>query len=246
MDIERDPEFEGDILGWWDGVLDRDGEDELVCAPGELAVVLDGDAVLATFGPGRHQLTAQSAPALAKYLKAMDPVDIAFVTERTTIDFEAPMGAYEDPDQKRYQPSVSSSFAVVVKDPALVVGLRDELEEDQSVEDFLIDEVVDAASEALAALDPPLATLAKSGELPGWLEATQRLVNEVVGELGMSVEVLGPLQVRLDDEALAAAGVPRDADGARPLPPRPKRGCPQCGAMVEVGTEICPSCGATL
>lgn len=245
MDIERDAEFGGDILGWWDGVLDED--DELVCGPGELAVVLDGDAVLATFGPGRHKPAAN--PGLAEYVEAQDAVDVAFVTQRTTVDLEGSLGDFEDPAQKRYQPSVSSGLEVQVTDAALVVALRDELDEDQSVEDFLIDEVLDAASEALEELNPRLAALvAEGGAVPGWLEATQRRVNEVVRELGLAVEVYGPLLVQLDAQAVAAAGGQLDADGLRPPPPRPKRagGCQQCGAAAAPGAKTCSSCGAPL
>lgn len=250
--IARDEDDSDTLIGWW-----RDGdalgaEAQLSCAMDEVALVFGDGELLAQVGPGRHALTAASHPELADYLEDDGPeAEVAFVKTRALLSFVGALGAAEDAEQQvTFESEVRGSFVAVVKDAALVLELNDELDEDTSVEDFLIEQVFEAASEAFEDDTPSLSALAQSGgSVPGWAEATQAAVNEVLAERGLAVEVTPPLGLVLDEAGTEAVARLTGGGELRALPPRPAGAplpCGACEALSPAGARFCLQCGAPL
>jgi hypothetical protein len=254
--IARDEDDNDALIGWW-----RDGdalgsEARLICAMDEAALVFGDGELLAQLGPGSHSLTAETQPELADYLVDEGAeAEVAFVKTRAQLNFLGALDPVEDDEQHvTFAAELRGSFVAVVNDPAMILELSDELDEDTSVEDYLIEQVFAAASEAYAADPPSLFALARSGgTIAGLAEATQAAANEVVAEHGVEVQVTSPLGLRLDEAgSKAVAGLTGEDTGDEteaPLapPPRPAgapRQCGDCSALSPATASVCGSCGA--
>ena len=202
--IERDGEERDALIGWWHEGDHLEPDATVICAADEVVLFVDGDEIVAELGPGRHRLTADTQPSLAKYLREGPPdIDVGFVKTRSvTLAVDGLIGECTDEETAiESELSLTSSFRVKVTNPALAVALNDELEEDVSVEEFLIDTFLGAATDALESLEPTVKALRESGgKIPGWGEATLARIQEELDGSGIEIELAEDLVAGLEEE----------------------------------------------
>lgn len=174
--IERDDGDRGELFAWWGG-SQLDAETQFTCAVNEIILVLDAESedLVATLGPGRHPLP----PALSRHAKG-DEVLVIFVTT-TPLRIEAG-GAL---DELTDQPWVELNARVTVRDAAKAIELLPLLDDDESPEDWLAEELILAVGRAAEEKGGDLEALqAATGTLAA---AAGRYANEVLAELGLEV-----------------------------------------------------------
>ncbi len=158
--IARDAESRGDLIAWFESDDAPESPVTLTCGPDEAAVlVVDGEA-LRTLGPGRHALSSDDE-ALAEWIDGeVDAVQVAFltttpVTIEASADFERP-GEGNTIDRG----TITGSAELKVTSPELAIGLLDSLGDDESLEDWLADELavhLKAAVDGQKTFDEPSA-----------------------------------------------------------------------------------------
>lgn len=247
--VERDGEDAEYLIGWpRDEDFLRDGA-QVVVGPAEVACFFDDDGLVATFATGRYLLTPQAQPALAKYLTQGPPeLGVAFVSLAARFDVVDSLGEFTDAEHGvQYEAGLEASFTVHVRDPARLLALDDELDEDVSTDDFVYDTLLDAASAALAELGPTLSDLAKhGGKVPGWEAATLAQAKDALGDVGLEAELAGDLRMVLDDPATEVVDKLQGGGPARAMPARPGgRSCAHCGGYFDPDAPTCPACGGT-
>lgn len=160
--ITRSNDDSDELYGWWDGEAIEAG-DQVSCDTSEVAVFWDGEQVVTTLGPGRHQLTAESSPALAPFFEDDSPIHICFVTTSAVSGFEvegsiSPDDDDDDDDDAEEEPSASIEVTLRVVDPGLFVAKAVEIEEGDddddddeppTLTDFIAAAILDAACECL-------------------------------------------------------------------------------------------------
>ena len=197
--VARDSQSQGDLISWWEGD-DLDVETEVSCAMDEVVLFIEGDEVVSTLGPGRHSLAIPPGP-LERFVIGTDELGIAFVT--TTVIRLDGAGVLEELDNEGaedVEPTVSFVAAVRVIDPARIVPLLEKLSDEESLEDWLIDELVlhaqTAASESNRSLDE-LTSGTYSAQLG---EKTTQNANEVLGEYGIEVQRVDDCAISVEEE----------------------------------------------
>ncbi len=202
--VARDDDEREALIGWWQEGERLGPETTVTCSADEVVLFVDGDEIVAELGPGRHLLTKETQPALASYLEASAPeIDVAFVkTGNVTLAVHGVVGEFKDESTEiEYEISITSSFRAKVSDPSLALALFDELDDDVTIEDFLIDTFLGAAADALGELEPTLATFRTSGgKIPGFGEATLARVREELDDSGIEIELAEDLVAALDDD----------------------------------------------
>ncbi len=202
--VARDDDEREALIGWWQEGESLGPETTVTCGADEVVLFVDGDEIVAELGPGRHRLTKETQPALSSYLVEGAPeIDVAFVkTGNVTLAVHGVVGEFKDEETEiEYEISITSSFRAKVSDPALALALFDELDDDVTVEDFLIDTFLDAAADALGELEPTLAAFrASGGKLAGFGEATLSRVREELDDSGVEIELAEDLVAALDDD----------------------------------------------
>jgi hypothetical protein len=139
--IARDEAAAGDLLAWFESDEPLEAPVMLTCGPDEAAVlVVDGEP-LRTLPPGRHALSADD-DALADWLDGeVDAVQVAFLTT-TPVTIEA-VGEFERPGAQDTidRGTITGSAELQVTAPELVMALLDSLDDEESLEDWLSDEL---------------------------------------------------------------------------------------------------------
>ncbi|HVY46957.1 MAG TPA: hypothetical protein VHB21_13810 [Minicystis sp.] len=217
----------------------------IVVADEDVAVLVRGDAAVATLGPGRHELTAEALPAVAEaaFGDVLD-AELWFVRSAPLFGVRVggPAGQFLDPASGIYvRPRFTGEVAVAASDPARLVaaltagGLPDE---GPALLAFVRTQVLEGVRRALtsicgagagtfAELDPLLAQLVE--QLPLQLD---------LEDLGLSVGALSSAALTLTPEesaAVAASRVVGAESRVRAIH------CPRCGAQAR-GT-YCTQCG---
>lgn len=171
--IARDAEASGDLITWWDG--EPDGDCQIVCDAQEVALVLgEDDEVLQTLGAGRH---AVQVPANAA---------IAFVTV-AAVNLEAE-GTFDETGDAL----VSLAARVRVTDPVKMLGLLDDLGEDESLEGWLGDELM---LHAIAAAGEAGIDASSMSSDPALCEKTAARAREVLAPYGVEVLSVASISV---------------------------------------------------
>jgi hypothetical protein len=139
--IARDEASAGDLIAWFASDEALEGPVTLTVGPEEAAVlVVEGEALRA-LPPGRHALSADDA-ALADWLDGeVDAVQVAFLTT-TAVTIEA-VGEFERPgeDDTIDRGTITGSAELQVTSAEQVIALLDELDDEESLEDWLADEL---------------------------------------------------------------------------------------------------------
>jgi hypothetical protein len=193
--IARNADSKGDLIAWWDDAP-LEGAVQVTCANDEVVVfVVNGKAVL-QLQPGRHALTPRAQPALAAWLTGKDDtVAVAFLTT-TSVDVEVLGGHAWGEDEAAF----GAVGAVRVIDGKAVIGMLDQLGEDEALEDWLGDEVGIHVSDAITAKAAGIVDVtsgAMNGEL---LKAAVPLANELLHRLGFELVSLRELEFELEPQ----------------------------------------------
>ena len=174
--IQREDGDRGDVFAWWDG-SELDAETQFSCDVNEVILVLDAESedLVATLGPGRHAL-----PPALKRLAGQGEVLVIFVTT-------GPMGieAGGALDDLADEPWVEIKARVTVRDAAKAIELLPLLDDDESPEDWLAEELILAVSHAAEAVGGDFQALqAARGSIAA---AATGFANSVMTDLGFEV-----------------------------------------------------------
>jgi hypothetical protein len=176
--IRRAEDDLGELFAWWDGG-ELTADSQFLCGPDEVAFVLDErtEVLAASLGPGRHGLPA----ALGRYVDGAEVLVIFVTTSPVKIEAEGVLDDHPD------QPWVEVSAAFTAGDPQRALELLPRLDDDESPEDFLADELMLAVAEAAGAHGGALAALQ---DAQGALAArAQVAANAALAELGLTVRI---------------------------------------------------------
>jgi hypothetical protein len=192
--IARNLETQGDLIDWWD---EEELDDTVDVSVGAGEVVLF--VRLVELKPGRHRLTAESHPVLADWLRNDDEdVAIAFMSVGQRVEVDVAIGYTWD---ERDEAFVATTGTIVVKDGALAFGLLEHLDDEESLEDWIGDEIATHLADAIGALDVPdilhVTSQARDADV---IEDAMKRANEVLGTYGVKVEKLDELTHQLDPE----------------------------------------------
>ena len=194
--LARDPESDGALIAYAEDEA-LDGTAQIVCGPGEAAVVLVEGAPVLELPPGRHALTPERHEALAAWLTGGDEaVEVAFLTT-SALPFEASGELTHGAEGAAF----TASGALRVTGATAAISLLDKLADDESLEAWLEDEVaihVTAALEALA--DKPFVELVSGAWDVEVLASATARANEVLNPCGVAVVSLDALSWTLDEE----------------------------------------------
>ncbi len=174
--IARADEDRGDLFAWWDG-SELDAETQFACNADEVVLVLDAQSedVVATLGPGRHSLPV----TLGRYLSGGKVLVIFVTTAPVTIEAEGVLDAHDD------QPWVELAGVVTVRDPVKALELLPHLDDDETPEDWVAEELVLYTGRAVEEDGGDLEALsAKTAMLS---ERAQAFANEDFAGFGLSV-----------------------------------------------------------
>lgn len=174
--IRRDDADRGEVFAWWEGTR-LAADSQFSCEPNEAILVLDADReeLVATLGPGRHALT----PELQRYVGG-DEVLVIFVTT-SPMKIEAG-GALDDVEE---QPWVELHARVTVRDPVKAIEMLPLLDDDETPEDWIAEELILAVGRAADEHGGNLAALQADTEKVA--QAATGYANEVCAELGLEV-----------------------------------------------------------
>jgi hypothetical protein len=193
--LARDKDSSDQLMDWWtfeDGIAD---ETQVTCDADEVALVVAEGRVVDQLGPGRHLLTAQGNPALARYLgEDALAANVVFVwTTSFSLSFSGPAGSMVDPETgEPFDTFIVGGCGVEVKEPARLLALESG-PSGSSAEEFLEKTLLDAARGILGASVSPASV--RSGEdLPDALvAAVEQAANASFARLGLSVHLDGDL-----------------------------------------------------
>jgi len=196
--IARDSETQDDLIDWWDDEELDDSVEVTVGAAEAVLFVREGE-VLLELPPGRHRLTAESHPALADWLGNDDEeVAIAFLTVGRRIELDVAIGYTWGEKDEAF---VSTTGAIVVKNATLALGLLEHLDDEESLEGWIADEIATHLADAIGALDiPDILHVTSQAYDMDLIETALANANGVLSEYGVSVESLGELTHQLDPE----------------------------------------------
>jgi hypothetical protein len=243
--IARDADSEGDLIAWYEGDAQGASPAQLTCALDEVAViVVDGEASR-ELPPGRHPLTAEDYEELTGWLEGDDEsVDFAFLTTSpVTLELAGDYARGED------EASFTARAVVQVTSGTEAIGLLENLADDESLEDWLADEV---AVHLVAALDEhPEADLLElsSGALNEELEAsTLERANEALTAFGISVKSVAFGELVLEPETLHRVAKRLKDAAYRQIAATGhlQYDCPKGHGPFTEGQVLCPVCGAFL
>ncbi len=176
--IARADEDKGDLFAWWDG-SELTADTQFQCNMNEAILVLDanGEETVATLGPGRHALPAE----LKRFVDGGEVIVIFITTSALQLEAEGVLEEHED------QPWVEIAATFTVRDAAKALELLPHLDDDETPEDWLSEELVIGAARVAAEHGGDLAALrAASSSFKGQLEA---LANEDLAAFGLSARV---------------------------------------------------------
>ena len=149
-----------DLVAFWEGDAPSEG-DQVSVDIGDRLLIFDDQGLVAALDAGRHMLSAQAQPALARVLAGDDGVYVAFVRQqRYELANEGEL-AEEDLETGYFLRAV-----VQVRDAAKMVKLIAAVDAaEQTVEEWLADEIaLDAAAAASDAGVDLSAAIARANE----------------------------------------------------------------------------------
>jgi hypothetical protein len=198
--IRRNPESALDLIDWWE---EEDLEDdvEVMLGPAEVALFVRNDEVLLQLPAGRHALTAEAYPVLEEWLAGDDEdVAIAFINATFYADVEVSSDyTWGEEDEA----NVKTTATVHVTDPVKVLDVLQHLGDDESLEDWLGDEIATHLVAAILALDVPDVLHVTSQAHDMDLQETAKVdSNEVLGAYGIQVDRIEDLVHELDPATL--------------------------------------------
>ena len=196
--IARNSESQDDLIDWWDEE-ELDDAVEVTVGMTEVVLFVKEGAVLLELPPGRHRLTAESHPVLEEWLDNDDEdVAIAFVTVGRRIELEVAIGYTWGEKDEAF---VSTTGAIVVKNGTLALGLLEHLDDEESLEGWIADEIATHLADAIGALDiPDILHVTSQAYDADLVESALANANGVLAPYGVSVESLGELTHQLDPE----------------------------------------------
>lgn len=130
--IQRDADFADDLVAFWDGDAPSEG-DQASVEPGDRLLIIDDEGLVAAFDAGRHAL------------KSYGEVDVVFVSQkRHSLENDGELV------EEELETGYVLRATVQVRDAAKMVELiAMVIEQEQTVEDWLADEIaIDAATAA--------------------------------------------------------------------------------------------------
>lgn len=197
--IARNPETKNDLIDWWDDEALDDTVDVAV-GPGEVVLFVCDGEVVAQLAPGRHRITVESHPALEDWLAGdEEAMGVAFVTVGRSVEVDVAIGYTWG---ERDQAFVSTTARLKVTDGARAIGLLEHLDDEESLEDWLGDEVATHLADAIleVKVDSIIAIQSQAHD-DDLVEATLARANDVLGAFGVKVEQLAsPFQHQLDPD----------------------------------------------
>ncbi len=196
--IARSTETQGDLIDWWNDAPLK-GDVDVTLRPAEVAVFVREGEVLLELPPGRHRLTAQSHPVLAGWLSGKDhDLGIAFLTIGLRTEVDVGIG-YTWGEQ--VEAFVATTATITVQDGSKAIGLLEHLDDEESLEDWLGDEIATQLADAIGELDvPDILHVTSQAHDADLVEAALAKANDVLGAYGVRVEALGDLTHHLDPD----------------------------------------------
>jgi hypothetical protein len=203
--LERDPEAEDDLVGWWDFDDGLSPDTEVVVAADEVVVFWDKGPLL-QLGPGTHALTTVEHPALAEYISFDEgpALRVAFVrTSNYFLSFDGPMGDVVDRETGLACTLLAGceSMELLVAEPVLVINEVLKHEEESQFVEFVSEQAVKATREVVAKT-PPSARSIVLAEDGLELEASgiEKDLNERLTRLlGVTLKFAEPVLVFMDE-----------------------------------------------
>jgi membrane protease subunit (stomatin/prohibitin family) len=197
--LSRDDDDQDALISWWSGD-DLEPGSTLTCGPNESALFFNGDELVGVFGPGRAMLSPESQPKLAPLFEDAEEAAIAFVTTSPTpLDIEAELDQVRDSATALIiTPEVTLSAKVRITDPNKLPDLLGELGDDESLEDWLGDELLTHLSEAIAAKPMPFLDLSSGAYAMDFQEATKNAANQTLAQYGVEVASVDDLEIAAD------------------------------------------------
>ncbi len=242
--IARSAESEGDLIDWWEEE-ELDGDVQVFCAPNEEVIFLSGEDVLLSLPPGRHAITAETHEALEDWLDGDDEsIAVAFLTT-TPVKVEV-AGSFTRGEDEAF---FTAHATLRITDASDAIALLEQLGEDESLEDWLGDEI---ALHVTAAIDErtkeQLLELTSGAFNEEISEAALPMSNEALEDYSITVSAIADLEYQLEEESQkrifaqldqqAAASAGAVSGGRRAWH------CPKHGTTQAPGA--CPVCGAPL
>jgi hypothetical protein len=172
--LARDDEAQGDLISWWEGE-EPESQVQVTCAMNEVVLFIGEDyEVLQTFGPGMHAV------------EFPEGASVAFVTVTATrIEDDAVVEDLDDAE-------VTLTAMVRITDAAKMIALLEKLDDEESLEGWLGDELILHA--VAAAEEAGLDADAMEGNAD-LLEQTAQRAREVLADYGIEVQRVDSIAV---------------------------------------------------
>jgi len=205
---------------------------QVICAPGESAVLLEMGRVAARLGPGTHAVQADG------------PVELVFVSPGLrALRFGGKLGTLTDPASgTRYEASCFGAASFRVTDPAKVVlTLASPGDADGAVA-WAKGSLVKALPEIIAKSGAAALQVVTGAATAAITDALRKA--PAFASVGLELEGVDSISFNVDEATLAALkkAPAAAAPVAAPAPAgRPR--CGSCGADLAAGAKFCTTCG---
>jgi hypothetical protein len=197
--ISRNVETKDDLIDWWDD-QELDDTVDVSVNPGEVVLFVREGEVVAQLAPGRHRITAESHPDLEDWLDGDDDeMAIAFMTVGRSIEVEASIGYTWGEKDEAF---VTGTAKLIVTDGSRAIGLLEHLDDEESLEDWLGDEVATHIADAILEIKvESIVDITSQAHDEDIGIAALAKVNDVLKNYGVKVESISELlKHQLDPE----------------------------------------------
>ncbi|HEY3447681.1 MAG TPA: hypothetical protein VGK67_15100 [Myxococcales bacterium] len=201
--LARDEDCSDDLMDWWTFEHGIAPGTQVTCDSDEVALVVAQGRVIDRLDAGRHLLSAQGRPALARFIgDDASPVNVVFVWIRDfSLSFSGSAGVMVDPKTgASFETFITGGCGLEVTDPAKALALE-RPDSDTSAEDFLQQTLLRIARDAVAGAHLTAQSVADGDDLPEALIAkVEKGANAAFAPLGLSVSLDGDLALTDEEE----------------------------------------------